>query len=102
MPDKEKEGSGLPIGGVFVVLAILLGYFIAPDQPFKPSRQAMPDTAKSQVQESGLVDARLWEDPLKPSGGPRTIKPKRLTSTASPFWPVEWPRKFPRIRTDRL
>jgi hypothetical protein len=65
MPDKEKEGAGFPTGGVFVILAILLGYFIVPDQPFKTSRQSIPDKAKSQVQESASVEARLWEDPFE-------------------------------------
>jgi hypothetical protein len=65
MPDKEKEGAGFPTGGVFVILAILLGYFIVPDQPFKTSRQSIPDKAKSQVQESTSVEARLWEDPFE-------------------------------------
>ena len=65
MPDKEKEGAGFPAGGVFVILAILLGYFIVPDQPFKTSRQSISDKAKSQVQESASVEARLWEDPFE-------------------------------------
>jgi hypothetical protein len=64
MPDKEKEGAGLPIGGMFVILTILLGYFIIPDQPFKSSRQPTQDAAKSQVPERGHVEARLWEDPF--------------------------------------
>jgi hypothetical protein len=65
MPDKEKEIAGLPIGGVFVILAILLGYFIYPDQPFKTSRQSIQDAAKSQVPKSAPVEARLWEDPFE-------------------------------------
>ena len=64
MPDKEKEGAGFPIGGAFVILAVLLGYLIIPDQPFKTSRQATQDAAKSEVMKRTHVDARLWEDPF--------------------------------------
>lgn len=64
MPDKEREIAGIPIGGLFVILAVLLGYFVIPDQPFKTSRQSIPDAAQLQVQKSGHVDARLWEDPF--------------------------------------
>lgn len=66
MPDKEKEGAGFPISGAFVILAFLLGYLIIPDQPFKTSRQAAQDAAKSQVLKSTHVEARLWEDPFAP------------------------------------
>ena len=64
MPDKEKEVAGLPMGGVFVILALLLSYFIITDQPFKTSRQLMPDEAKGPVHERPPVKARLWEDPF--------------------------------------
>jgi len=66
MPDKEKEGAGFPISGAFVILAVLLGYLIIPDQPFKTSRQAAQDAAKSQALKSTHVEARLWEDPFAP------------------------------------
>ena len=66
MPDKEKEGAGFPLGGAFVILAVLLGYLIIPDQPFKTSRQATQDAAKSEVMKRTHVDARLWEDPFAP------------------------------------
>ncbi len=64
MPD--KEAAGLPFGGVFVILALLLGYLVIPDQPFKTSRQAVQDAAKSQALKSTYVEARLWEDPFAP------------------------------------
>jgi hypothetical protein len=64
MPDKEKEGAGFPISGAFVILAVLLGDLIIPDQPFKTSRQAAQDEAKSQVLKSTHVEARLWENPF--------------------------------------
>jgi hypothetical protein len=64
MPDKEKEIAGLPIGGVFVILALLLGYFIIPDQPFKTSRQPTQDAEKSEVIKRATIEARLWEDPF--------------------------------------
>lgn len=64
MPDKEKEIAGIPIGGVFVILALLLGYFAIPDQPFKTSRQSIPDAAQIQAPKSSHVEARLWEDPF--------------------------------------
>jgi hypothetical protein len=64
MPD--KEAAGLPLGGVFVILALLLGYLVIPDQPFKTSRQAVQDAAKSQALRSTHVEARLWEDPFAP------------------------------------
>lgn len=73
MPDKDREIAGLPIGGVFVILAFLLGYFILPDHPFKTSRQSTPDAPKSETRERSHVEARLWEDPysaIKRSGKP--------------------------------
>jgi hypothetical protein len=65
MPDKEKEGAGFSAGGAFVILTLLLGFFIVPDQPFKTSRQPIPDKAKSAIQESPSAEARLWEDPFE-------------------------------------
>jgi hypothetical protein len=64
MPD--KEAAGLPLGGVFVILALLLGYLVIPDQPFKTSRQAVQDAVKNQGLKSTHVEARLWEDPFAP------------------------------------
>ena len=64
MPDKEKEGAGLPMGGVFVIITLLLSYFIISDQPFKTSRQPTQDAEKSEVIKRTTIEARLWEDPF--------------------------------------
>jgi hypothetical protein len=64
MPDREKEAAGFPFGGAVVILAILFGYLIIPDQPFKTSRQEMPEAPKSEALKSTAVAARLWEDPF--------------------------------------
>jgi hypothetical protein len=63
MPDKEKQGAEFPLGGVFVVLALIFGWFIIPDQPYKSSRQ-IQDVAKPNPPVRSLAEARLWEDPF--------------------------------------
>ena len=63
MSDKEKQGTEFPLGGVFVVLALILGWFAVPDEPFKSSRQS-PSPVKSAPVARNHADARLWEDPF--------------------------------------
>jgi hypothetical protein len=64
MGNDEKSISGIPVSGILAAIALILGIIVIPQLPFKASRPAPTQTAKSIVHEGEDVQARLWQDPF--------------------------------------
>ena len=64
MGNEEKSISGIPISGALAVVALILGFLVIPQEPFKASRPKSQDKSVPCIHEEEDVRARLWQDPF--------------------------------------
>ena len=64
MGDDEKSISGIPISGALAIVALIVGFLVIPQEPFKASRPNIPVKLRSVPHGGEDVQARLWQDPF--------------------------------------
>jgi len=64
MVPEEKSVSGIPISGALMIVALILGLVVIPQQPYQSSRPKPPDQFECSLDMEENVQARLWQDPF--------------------------------------